>query len=229
MKHYLQRNPEDVWPGSAAAAAGDEWDEDEDDDDDDDDDSTRTVQILATRRAQYIQRVRTFMEYFPTGIAHSKASGLAAPLRAFTFAEAAGEAILENSVMRWPPRTHQNYVERSGDTCFRRTILLLDEAHNLMRSNNTNATTKGGDDDDNVATADAMATLRRRVIRAREAVVVLFTATPILRATVEDPDADVRSMMALVKGSENRKKTDEGFVSWVMDRPRVSRLPSDTV
>jgi hypothetical protein len=185
MHHYQQLHPDERWPASPAA------------------------------QAAFLLRVRQFMERWPKNVGRSVGTGLSAPLRAFTFAEAAGSAILNNPVLRWPDASHPDYVERSGATCFRRTVLLLDEAHNLLppppaargrRSGGTNA-------------ADGMAVLRARVIEAHESVVVLFTATPVVRAPPDDPDVDVRHMMELVKGAEHRHRGDEGFVSWVMDRP----------
>lgn len=202
MRHFQSLFPRERWP---------EKDAEEDDDASSASSSSADAGKggLAARRAAFVVRVRRFMEAWPKNTGTATGSGLAAPLRAFTFDEAAGTAFLDNPTLRWPMKGDPGYVLRKGDACFRRTVLLIDEAHNLLHPPATAA----------AGSAERMAVLRRRVEGARRSVVVLFTATPVLRADAERPLADVRRMMKLVKGVDYAGRGDEGFVSWLMERP----------
>lgn len=197
LRHFHTRFPKDRWPeeGSGNSVG------------------------LPARRTAFVGRVRAFMEAWPRNTGSVAGSGLAAPLRAYTFEEAAAATFDDNSVLRWPAKSRPGYVRRSGDACLRHTVLLVDEAHNLLQPESP---------------AGRMAKLRHRIERATNSVAVLFTATPVLRADPADPTADARRLLRLVKGGDYADRGDEGFVSWLMERPpamfaRVSNVHPDGI
>jgi hypothetical protein len=93
-----------------------------------------------------------------------------------------------------------NYVNRIGHSndYFNSTIVIMDEAHNIMEP--------------------PFQELYQRVYHAKNAVVMLFTATPVIEAPPGDEMADARELLDITKGIENENKSDEGFVSWFMQR-----------
>ena len=170
-------------------------------------------------RAQYVEKARELLSQWPKAIAGNAFSGLAAPLRAFTYAQAGGpkqgKNLLNNAMLRWPPKGTAGYVDRESNDhdVMRNMIVLCDEpwvrfryrvqfaAHNLIHP---------------PANADFGA-CRTRVFSATGSVVVLFTATPVL--TGEHGTQEALDMMQLTRGVENDLKGTEGFVSWFMERP----------
>ena len=148
--------------------------------------------------------LRRMLEY---GTARSP---LAGPLRAFSYSQVGGcafEAYVDTKRQRAITaaiRARQPGVGSPLDG----TIVLCDEAHNILYPSNAWTAVQ----------KKLVEAFRDRLYRAREAVVVLFTATPVLHQA-----ADVRAMLNLVKGhkrSINPACGDEGFVSWYMERPQ---------
>ena len=86
-------------------------------------------------------------------------------------------------------------------------IILCDEAHNLLWDQN-NSQEKQSD----------IRRCRERLYTATESVIVFFTATPVVSGHTAVEDA--KSILHLVKESENRHANDEGFISWYMERPK---------
>ena len=129
---------------------------------------------------------------------------LAAPLRAFRYTLAGGQTIKNNGVLRFGSADEVNVRFRTDKNLFFRTIVLCDEAHNIL---------KPREDLINRANRTKIANFGVRLQHAEEAVVVLFTGTPI----VDDP-RDAQALLTLTMG---RAATEcpEGFVSWFMDRP----------
>lgn len=188
------------------------------------------AEALARRRQDYLDGVATWLGNWPFGVAN--ATGLPAPLRAFSYLSAAGAGIKDNTVLHWPDRrqkaTEHLVVDRTAeDDTFLYTVLLFDEAHNMVRPSSAvtaeiAAAQRRGAGKEATRSPDAvLKSLRERVRKARDAVVVLFTATPIVRVDPEDggPHGDARSILEVTKGAEYATADDEGFVSWYMERP----------
>ena len=90
----------------------------------------------------------------------------------------------------------------------RGSTILGVEAHNIIKPRT---------DLINTANRDKVKHLRRQLMRASNAVVVLFTATPVV-----DEPRDARDMASLICGRElgEGESIPEGYVSWFMARPR---------
>jgi hypothetical protein len=140
--------------------------------------------------------------------------------------EQAGAATFptDNKVLNWPGGDEHKRPERcavDGGTgglytkaatrvcSFDRTVVIVDEAHNLFFPAESAVLSAGGNID----------RLRRRLHEAHGSVVVFFTATPVL--TGDRGTKEAREVLDFVKGHEFRNAdSDEGFVSWYMERPR---------
>lgn len=84
------------------------------------------------------------------------------------------------------------------------------EAHNIIKPRT---------DQINSLNILKVAELGNHLRKAKDAIVVLFTATPI----VDDPAKDTRAIMSIVAGGRPLRSEDpipEGYISWYMDRPR---------
>lgn len=131
---------------------------------------------------------------------------LVAPLRAFRYTLAGGQTIKNNTVLRFGTADEVNVRFRADKNLFFRTIVLCDEAHNIL---------KPREDQINRANRAKVANFGARLQHAEEAVIVLFTGTPI----VDDP-RDAQELLTLTMGHTGAGvQAPEGFVSWFMDRP----------
>lgn len=133
---------------------------------------------------------------------HPQHTGLAAPLRAFSYTWAGGKTLVNH----WPgfrcgPAAHVARRRSHTTLALSHCIVLCDEAHNLNRPQ----------------PHPLVHACRDRVFHAEGSVVVLFTATPVLRG----PESEAQAMLELTRGHAHRHdESDEGYVSWFMERPR---------
>lgn len=131
---------------------------------------------------------------------HPMYTKLAAPLRAFSYSRAGGRTLETWSGLRFPRGvkrpTGSNHVLSN-------CIVLCDEVHNI-----THPRAKNSD------IAHLIAACGKRLWYAKQSVVVLFSATPVL-----DDETDAHDILRLTKGAGLAGRGDEGFVSWFMDRP----------
>ena len=134
-------------------------------------------------------------------------SKLAGPLRAFSYSQVGGQLFL-SYIDTARQRAIAGAIRQRmgpGGSPLDGTIILCDEAHTILYPPDAWTAVQRG----------LVKAFRDRLYRARSAVVVLFTATPVVHRPT-----DARDMLQLVKGHEHSESvTDEGFVSWYMERP----------
>jgi hypothetical protein len=134
----------------------------------------------------------------------TKKTQLASPVRAFLYSQLGGQGFLSyitTSHQCAPRGAHA----RTRGSPLNGTIVLCDEAHTILYP--PEAWT---DKQRNIVNV-----FRRQLYHARSAVVLLFTATPVMRHA-----SDAQDMLHLVKGHAfAQSATNEGFVSWYMERP----------
>jgi hypothetical protein len=139
---------------------------------------------------------------------------LPAPLRAFSYTQVGGSGIRNSPIFRFGTRTNADWSRVLEADTLSHCIVLCDEAHNIVRPRRETT---------NKVQRKLIEECGHRLYSARNAVVVMFTGTPIV-----DHASDGHALVTLVKGAENMgRPTDEGFVSWFMDRP--SQLFASTI
>ena len=172
----------------------------------------RMIQLEDNRRA-YVEWMREELAKWPVNVGRHKGTGMLAPLRTFSYAQAGANggngSLIKDSIIRWPPKTGQHgaFVERTDPNLLEGMIVLCDEAHNLLQPDNYDAEKR-----ENVRRC------KKRLYTAVDSVIVFSTATPVINGTTAIQEA--RQMMEMVKGSTYADQHDEGFVSWYMDRPQ---------
>lgn len=131
---------------------------------------------------------------------------LSAPLRAFSYTQIGGKGLQNSPISGFGIKTNPTWSRRVDTHTLSHCIVVCDEAHNVVKPRQ-----------------ETMNTVQLRLVKqcgerlrtARNAVVVMFTGTPIVN-DARDGDA----LLRLVRGAENEgQPTNEGFVSWFMDRP----------
>jgi hypothetical protein len=130
----------------------------------------------------------------------------AAPIRCYLYSEAGSnsEKFLDSPLFKF---TGTN--KGASDRLFDNMMILADEAHLMMEPGINTAF-------DNKVSIDNVKNLRRRIYHAKNAKVGLFTATPVVQGGSVD---EGRAIMDVVKGIENKDRSDEGFISYFMSRP----------
>ena len=130
----------------------------------------------------------------------------AGPIRAFMMVRAGGKAFMRD------PLVKRNRLASTPANTFSNAIVMVDEAHYLVkpREGSTAPQIKN------------FVECARRIHLARNSVVALMTATPVVAETL-----DGSNMLRIAMGVENTEKKQEGFVSYYMARPAAVFAATD--
>ena len=93
---------------------------------------------LEALRARYIEKARELLSLWPVPVASNAYSGLPAPLRAFSYAQAGSAggtgSLVQNKMLNWPPAGRPGYVARLANgnrDVMRSMVILCDEPFRL--------------------------------------------------------------------------------------------------
>jgi len=130
-----------------------------------------------------------------------------APLKAFRLTQAGGSAMKNQAILKISRRLSGNKDAITDANMFENCILAIDEAHLMVRPETDPSLT--------TAQVKVVHKLGQRVKKStRGTCAILATATPIV-----DRASDSDSIMDIVYGVSPDRKSNEGYISWFMNRP----------
>jgi hypothetical protein len=141
---------------------------------------------LEDDRQEYVKLIRKRLATWPVNVGATRGTGLAGPLRTFSYEQGGNNTLATDPLTHWPRGSNRGKGGGDKLDLMDGMIVLCDEAHNLLWPVNC----KGKDVD----------LCRRRLYHAQDSVIVYMTATPVMQGQTAMRDA--KRMLDLVKGAQ---------------------------